>query len=135
MDEEAKVRAHAVLDGGAGIDEAFQAVSPWFVFPVAVGLVQRATVTVHVHGVGLLGAVVGVVGQEDSDDAVTPSLESGEVAGVVEVVADKFSSTRKGVIHPHTSVVVRVAVSLFLFGRNHTWSARMAVGRQEGVYP
>ena len=56
MDEEAKVRAHAVLDGGAGIDEALEAMAPGLVIAVAVGLPQWTSVTVHVHGFGLLGA-------------------------------------------------------------------------------
>ena len=67
----------------------------------------------HVHGVGLLGAVVGVVRQEGTDDAVPSSLEGAQVAGVAEVLADEFSTTGEGVVHPHPAVVVRVAVALF----------------------
>ena len=135
MDEEAKVGAHAVLDGGAGIDEALEAMAPGLVVAVAVGLPQRTSVTVHVHGVGLLGAVVGVVRQEDTDDAVPSSLEGAQVAGVVEVLTDEFSTTWEGVVHPHPAVVVRVAVALFSIERYHAWSARVAVGRKESVDP
>ena len=129
MDEEAKVRAHAVLDGGAGIDEALEAMAPGLVVAVAVGLPQRTSVTVGVHGVGLLGAVVRVVRQEDTDDAVPSSLEGAQVAGVAEVLADEFSTTGKGVVHPHPTVVVRVAVALFSISGHHAWAAGMAVGR------
>ena len=135
MDEEAKVRAHAVLHGGAGIDEALEAMAPGLVVAVAVGLPQGTTVTVHVHGVGLLGAVVGVVRQEDTDDAVPSSLEGAQVTGVVEVLTDEFSATGEGVVHPHPSVVVRVAVALLSIERHHAWAARMAVGRKESVDP
>ena len=135
MDEEAKVRAHAVLHGGAGIDEALKAMAPGLVVAVAVGLPQGTSVTVHVHGVGLLGAVVGVVRQEDTDDAVPSSLESAQVAGVAEVLADEFSTAGEGVVHPHSAVVVRVAVALFSIERYHAWSARVAVGRKESVDP
>ena len=135
MDEEAKVRAHAVLDSGAGIDETFQAVAPWFVFAVAVGLPQRTTVSVHVHGIGLLSAVVGVVRQEDTDDSVASSLEGAEVAGVVEVLTDEVSPSRKGIVHPDLSVVAGVTVSFCLFGRHHAGAAGMAVGREESVDP
>ena len=89
----------------------------------------------HVHGVGLLGAVVGVVRQEDTDDAVPSSLEGAQVAGVAEVLADEFSTTGEGVVHPHPAVVVRVAVALFSIERYHAWSARVAVGRKESVDP
>ena len=109
--------------------------APGLVVAVAVGLPQRTSVTVHVHGVGLLGAVVGVVRQEDTDDAVPSSLEGAQVAGVAEVLADEFSTTGEGVVHPHPTVVVRVAVALFSIERHHAWAARMAVGRKESVDP
>ena len=135
MDEEAKVRAHAVLDGGAGIDEALEAMAPGLVITVAVGLPQGSAVSVHVHWIGLLGAVVGVVRQEDTDDAVPSSLEGAQVAGVVEVLADEFSTTGEGVVHPHPAVVVRVAMALFSISGHHAWAARVAVGRKESVDP
>jgi hypothetical protein len=135
VDEEAKVRAHAVLDGGAGIDETLQAVAPWLVFAVAVRLPQRATVTVHIHRTGLLGAIVGVVRQEDTDDAVPSSLEGTEVAGVVEVLTDEISPSRKRVVHPDLAVVAGVTVSFCLFGRHHAWAARMTVGWEESMDP
>ena len=135
MDEEAKVRAHAVLDGGAGIDEALEAMAPGLVVAVAVGLPQRTSVSMHVHGIGLLSAVVGVVRQEDTDDPVASSLEGAEVAGVVKVLTDEISPSRKGVVHPDLSVVARVAAALFSIERHHAWAARMAVGRKESVDP
>ena len=64
-----------------------------------------------------------------------PSLEGAQVAGVVEVFADEFSTTREGVVHPHPAVVVRVAVALFSISGYHAWSARVAVGRKESVNP
>jgi hypothetical protein len=135
VDEEAKVRAHAVLDGGAGIDEALEAMAPGLVVTVAMWLPQRTTVTVHVHGAGLLGTVVGVVGQEDTDDPVPSSLEGAEVAGVVEVLTDEISPSRKGVVHPDLAVVAGVTVSFCLFGRHHAWAARMTVGWEESMDP
>ena len=86
----------------AQADEALEAMAPGLVVAVAVGLPQRTSVAVHVHGVGLLGAVVGVVRQEDTDDAVPSSLEGAQVAGVAEVLTDEFSTTGEGVVHPHT---------------------------------
>ena len=135
MDEEAKVRAHAVLDGGAGIDEALEAMAPGLVITVAVGLPQRTSVTVHVHGVGLLGAVVGVVRQEDTDDPVPSSLEGAEVAGVVKVLTDEISPSGEGIVHPDLSVVAGVTASFCLFGRHHAGAAGMTVGRKESVNP
>ena len=135
MDEEAKVRAYAVLDGGAGIDEAPEAMAPGLVVAVAVELPQGTSVTMHVHGVGMLGAVVRVVRQEDTDDPVPSSLEGGQVAGVVEVLADEFSTTWQCVVHPHPTVAVRVAMALFSISGYHAWAARMAVGRKESMDP
>ena len=135
MDEEAKVRAHAVLHSGAGIDEALEAMAPGLVVTVAMWLPQRTTVSVHVHGVGLLSAVVGVVRQEDTDDSVPSSEEGAEVAGVVEVLTDEISPSRKGIVHPDLSVVAGVTVSFCLFGRHHARAAGMAVGRKESVDP
>jgi len=37
VDEKAKVRAHAVLDGSAGSDEPLEAVAPGFVLPIEIG--------------------------------------------------------------------------------------------------
>ena len=126
MDEEAKVRAHAVLHGGAGIDEALKAMAQGSLSQLQWGS-RRASVWCMSMVLELLGAVVGVVRQEDTDDAVPSSLEGAQVAGVVEVLTDEFSTTWEGVVHPHPAVVVRVAVALFsikvprLVGKGGGW--------------
>ena len=45
------------------------------------------------------------------------------------------SATGEGVVHPHPTVIVRVAVALFSISGHHAWAARVAVGRKESVDP
>ena len=65
------------------------------------------------------------------------SLESAQVAGIVEVVADEIRSSHHGRLLPDEAVVAEVSfdVALFPLGGNDAGSARMAVGRQVGVHP
>jgi hypothetical protein len=139
VDEEAKVRAHAVLDGGAGGDETLEAVLPRLVIAADVVFVDVGTVTiVRTEFVLVDVVVVGrhfSVRQEDADGAVATSLESLELAGVVQVFAHELGTGHQGGLKPHLAVGPNVGGGPSLFLGGDAGSAGVTVRRQESVHP
>ena len=139
MDEEAKVRAHAVLDGGAGGDETLEAVLPRLVIAADVVLVDVGTVTVV--GTEFVLVDVVVVGrhfpvrQEDADGAVAATLEGLELTGVSQIITDEVRTGHQGGLKPYLAVGPNVGGGPSLFLGGDAGSAGVTVGRQEGVHP
>ena len=139
MDEEAKVRAHAVLDSGASSDEALEAVLPRLVIGMDVVLVNGGSVTIVGTKFVILRLVAVVVyfsiGQEDTNGAVTTSLKSLQLTGVLEVIAHELRSGNEGWLKPDAAISPQVAVGSSFFLWCDAWSAGVTVGGQESVHP
>ena len=137
MDEEAKVRAMAGFHSPAGADEALEAIAPGFVVAVDVTLGEMAPV-VELVTVLLVRKLVGnvhVVWKEHTNDAVSAGLEGGQLAGLLEVFADKFGPGHQSRVKPHASVPIDVAgVPLSLLWGD-AGSAGVAVWWKESVNP
>ena len=111
MDEEAKVRAMAGFHNPTGTDEALEAIAPGFVVAVDVTLREMASVAELITRlfVGELVGGVHVVWKEHTNDAVSADLEGVQLAGLLEVFADKFGPGHQGRVKPHASVPIDVA--------------------------
>ena len=135
MDEEAKVRALVVLDKGAGIDEPLEAMLPRFRFLIDVRFRKMSTVTeVAVWHVVILEVRRSwIVGKIDTNDAVSSSTKCGEIACSIKVLAHKFRTLEQGGLTPYTPIVAHVGFTIVV--ATHTWSARVAVWRKEGMDP
>ena len=135
MDEEAKVRALVVLDKGAGIDEPLKAVLPRFRFRIDVRFGKVATVTEvgAWHVVVLEEGRPWIVGQINTNDAMSSSAECREVACSIKILTHEFRTLEKGGLTPHSPIVAHVGFTVVVPA--HAWSAPVAVGWKEGMDP
>ena len=135
MDEEAKVRALVVLDKGAGIDEPLEAVLPRFRFWIDVRFRKVATVTEIAlwHVVILEEGRPWIVGQINTNDAMSSSAECGEVACSIKILTHEFRTLEKGGLTPYTPIVAHIGFTVVVAA--HTWSAPVAVWWEEGMDP
>jgi hypothetical protein len=139
VDEEAKVRAHAVLHGGASGDEALEAVLPGLVIATDVVLVDVGTVTVV--GAEFVLVDVVVVGrhfpvwEEHADGAVAATLEGPQLTGVPQVIAHELGTGHQGGLKPNPAVGPNIGGGPSLFLGGDAGSAGVTVGGQESVHP